>query len=66
MLMNRLAESNMFKSHLISLIIFSGGVSIMMAFMKHEKTRAISNYAIKLFLYMVGGVILFSWIMHFL
>jgi len=56
----------MFKSHLISLVIFSGIVSVLMAFIKFDEKPAIIRYAAKYFIYMVGGVILFSWIMRFL
>ena len=56
----------MFKSHLISLILFSGIVSVLMAFIKFDDKQAIIRYAVKYFVYMIGGVILFSWIMRFL
>ena len=59
-------EKRMFKSHLFSLIVFSGIVSVLMAFIKFEKNRVIWRYALKHFIYMVGGVILFSWIMRFI
>ena len=55
-----------FKSHFLSMIVFSLIVSVMMAFIKYDEKRAILRYALKLFLYMVGGVILFSWIMFLL
>ena len=56
----------MFKSHLISLILFSGLVSIIMAFIKFDEKETIIRYAVRYFVYMVGGVILASWIMRFL
>jgi hypothetical protein len=56
----------MFKSHLISLILFSGIVSVIMAFIKFDERKAIVRYGLKYFLYMIGGVILFSWFMRFL
>ncbi len=56
----------MFKSHLISLLLFSGLVSVITAFIKFDEKKAIIRYAVKYFIYMVGGVILFSWIMRFL
>ena len=56
----------MLKSHLISLILFSGLVSIIMACLKFDEKKAIIRYAIKYFVYMVGGVILASWFMRFL
>jgi uncharacterized membrane protein len=56
----------MFRSHLISLFLFSGIVSILMACIKFDEKQAIFRYALKYFIYMIGGVILFSWIMRFL
>lgn len=56
----------MFKSHLISLVLFSGIVSVLMAFIKFDEKDAIVRYALKYFVYMVGGVIFASWIMRFL
>ncbi len=56
----------MFKSHLISLLLFSGLVSVIMAFIKFDEKKVIIRYALKYFVYMVGGVILASWVMRFL
>ncbi|MFC2157413.1 hypothetical protein ACFLT9_06210 [Acidobacteriota bacterium] len=56
----------MFKSHLFSLIVFSGIVSVLMAFIKFENNRVIWRYALKHFIYMIGGVVVFSWIMRFI
>jgi hypothetical protein len=56
----------MFRSHLISLVLFSGIVSVLMAFIKFDEKKAIIRYGLKYFIYMVGGVILFSWVMRFL
>jgi hypothetical protein len=54
-----------FKSHLISMLIFALIVSIVLAFIKHSDNRRVLRYALKLFLYMAGGVVVFSWFMHF-
>lgn len=59
-------EARMFRSHLISLVLFSGIVSVLMAFIKFDEKKAIIRYGLKYFIYMVGGVILFSWVMRFL
>jgi hypothetical protein len=53
-----------FKSHLLSLLIFATIVSILLAFIKHDDFRPITRYALKIFLYMVVGVIVCSWFMH--
>jgi len=48
------------------MLIFAAIVSIMLATIKHNGFRRINGYALKLFLYMAGGVIVSSWIMHLL
>jgi len=45
------------------MLIFAAIVSILLAFIKHNDYRQITRYALKLFLYMAGGVILVSWLM---
>jgi hypothetical protein len=48
------------------MLIFAVVVSTLLAFIKYDDGRRIFRYALKLFLYLAGGVILFSWFMHFL
>ena len=48
------------------MVIFAVIVSVLMAFIKNDDKKAILRYSIKLFMLMAGGVILWSWIMHFL
>jgi dolichyl-phosphate-mannose--protein O-mannosyl transferase len=55
-----------FKSHLISMVVFAGIVSVMLACLKRERARDIIRFAAKNFLYMTGGVILAGWLIHFL
>jgi hypothetical protein len=55
-----------FRSHIISMLLFALIVSTLLAFIKYNDRRNIFRYALKLFLYMAGGVILFSWLMYFL
>ncbi|MGD2091371.1 MAG: hypothetical protein PVH61_34660 [Candidatus Aminicenantes bacterium] len=55
-----------FKSHFISMIIFSVIISTMLAFIKYDEKKDILRYGLKLFIYMIGGVIIFSWVMFFL
>ncbi len=59
-------KRKMFKSHLISLLLFSGLVSVIIAFIKFDEKEDILRYVVKYFTYMVGGVIIASWIMRFL
>jgi len=55
-----------FKSHVISMLVFALVVSTLLAFIKYSDGRHIFRYALKLFLYMAGGVFLFSWLMYFI
>ncbi len=56
----------MFKSHLISMIVFASIVSVMLAFLKFDEKKEIIRYGVKLFCMMVFGVIAGSWIMSFI
>jgi hypothetical protein len=53
-----------FKSHLVSMLVFALIVSVMLAFIRHDDGRSIARYALKIFLYLAGGVVLFSWLMY--
>jgi hypothetical protein len=53
-----------FRSHILSMLIFTTIVSILLAFIKHDDYRHITRYALKLFIYMAGGVVISSWIMY--
>jgi flagellar biosynthesis protein FliQ len=55
-----------FRSHLFSTIVFALIVSILMALIRYPEKKNFLRYAGKLFLYMVAGVIIFSWIMRFI
>ena len=48
------------------MVIFAAIVSILLAFIKYNDYRHITCYALKLFLYMAGGVILVSWLMYWI
>jgi hypothetical protein len=47
------------------MLIFALDVSIILAFIKFSDGRRIFRYALKLFLFMAGGVVVFGWIMYF-
>ncbi len=55
-----------FKSHFFTMLIFTLIVSTLITFIRYDEKKDIFRYGLKLFLYMTGGVILFSWFMHFL
>jgi len=48
------------------MLIFAAIVSVILACIKYNDLRSIGRYALKLFLYMAGGVLLVSWIMYLL
>jgi hypothetical protein len=48
------------------MLIYAIIVSTLIAFIRYDSIKEIKGYGLKLFLYMTGGVIIFSWIMHFL
>ena len=55
-----------FRSHLISMLIYSIIVSTLIAFIRHDEKKKIIKEGLKLFLYMSGGVIVAAWIINFL
>jgi len=55
-----------FKSHFFSMLVFAVIASTMLAFIRYDAKKEIVRYGLKLFLYMVVGVVAFSWFMHFL
>jgi len=55
-----------FKSHLISMLVFSGIVSTIIAFIRNDDMKLIKKEGIKLFLYMTIGIIAGSWIISLL
>jgi len=54
-----------FSSHFLSMVVYALIVSVMVAFIRYDDRRKIRAYAVKIFLYMVCGVIVFSWVMYF-
>ncbi len=55
-----------FKSHLISMLVLAFFVALVLGFVRHSEPRQVGRYALKVFLYMAGGVVAFSWLMRFL
>lgn len=55
-----------FRSHLISMVVYTIIVSTVIAFIRHDEKSKIIKEGVKLFLYMSGGVIIASWIVNFL
>jgi len=55
-----------FRSHFISMVVYSIIVSTLTAFIRHDEKKKIIKEGIKLFLYLSGGVIVASWVINFL
>jgi len=55
-----------FRSHLISMIFIALNISIILALIKYDDRKLLIRYAGKLFIMMICGTIVFSWIMHIL
>jgi prepilin signal peptidase PulO-like enzyme (type II secretory pathway) len=53
-----------FKSHLLSMILYAFFVSIVLALIRKNEKREQIKYWITLFLSMVVGALLFGWIMY--
>jgi len=53
-----------FKSHFITMFIYAIIVSAILAMVRFEKKEEIVKAGLKMFIMMVGGVIVFSWIMY--
>lgn len=56
----------MFSSLSFSLVVFAVIVSILMATLKHDRPGPVLRHAGKLFVLMVGAVVIGSWLMRFL
>jgi heme A synthase len=53
-----------FKSHLFSMILYAVLVAVVLALLRRDEKRAQLKYGIYLVVVMVGGAILFGWLMY--
>jgi len=53
-----------FKSHILSLVLYSALVSVVLALIRRNERRSQIKYFITLFLIMVCGALLFGWFMY--
>jgi len=53
-----------FRSHLVSMVVYAVLVSVVLAPIRREETKARLRYGLTLFLIMVGGAIAFGWFMY--
>jgi hypothetical protein len=52
------------QSHLLSMVLYALLVSIVLALIRRDKTKAQVRYGVTLFLIMVLGAIAFGWFMY--
>ena len=53
-----------FRSHLLSMIVYAFFVAVVLAFLRRDEKRARIKYGLFLFLLMAAGAILFGWLMY--
>ena len=53
-----------FRSHLVSMIIYAFLVAVVLALIRKEDVRGRLRYGLILFLVMVGGALAFGWFMY--
>jgi len=53
-----------FRSHLVSMVIYAALVSVVLAFIRKEGPKARLRYGLSLFLIMVVGGVAFGWFMY--
>ena len=53
-----------FKSHLFSMILYAFFVSVVLALLRRDNKRSRLRYGLFLFLVMIGGALLFGWLMY--
>jgi hypothetical protein len=53
-----------FRSHLVSMVIYAALVSVVLALIRRDDTKGRVRYGLSLFLIMVVGAIAFGWFMY--
>ena len=53
-----------FKSHFLSMVLYAALVCIVLALIRRNNRKAQIKYALSLFLFMVGGALIFGWFMY--
>ncbi|MCX6562392.1 MAG: hypothetical protein NTU60_02170 [Candidatus Aminicenantes bacterium] len=53
-----------FKSHLFSMILYAFFVTVVLALLRRDNKRSRLRYGLFLFLIMIGGALLFGWLMY--
>jgi hypothetical protein len=53
-----------FKSHLLSMVVYAFFVSVVLSLLRRDDRRSQLKYGSSLFLLMVGGALAFGWFMY--
>jgi prepilin signal peptidase PulO-like enzyme (type II secretory pathway) len=53
-----------FKSHLLSMILYAALTAVVLALLRRTERKSRIKYGLFLFLAMVGGALLFGWLMY--
>jgi uncharacterized membrane protein len=53
-----------FRSHLLSMVVYAIFVAVVLALLRRSEKKSRLRYGLFLFLIMVGGAILFGWLMY--
>ena len=53
-----------FKSHLFSMVLYAFFVTVVLALLRRADKRSRIKYGLFLFLIMIGGALLFGWLMY--
>lgn len=53
----------MFQSHFLSMVVYAFFVAVVLSLLRRESRKARLRYGLTSFLVMVGGALLFGWLM---
>jgi len=53
-----------FRSHLVSMVLYAAFVAVVLAFLRRDGKKSRFKYGLVMFAVMVGGAILFGWLMY--
>jgi hypothetical protein len=53
-----------FRSHLLSMILYAGFVAVVLSFLRRDDRKSRLKYGLVMFAVMSGGAILFGWLMY--
>jgi hypothetical protein len=53
-----------FRSHVLSMVLYAAFVSIVLAFLRRDDRKGRLKYGLTMFAVMVGGAVLFGWLMY--